>query len=124
MSSNGGNDELLLSKFLQVAEDYLRVRGDEFPYRRRIWVQATDSVSIRLAIVGVGATFFTWGVAYIFEYIASREPVYLIACIFFIGGSGLLGILAPLQYRYYHRVLSVIRHRIVRVIDAIGMMGS
>jgi len=68
-----------------------------------LWVSAAKSDALRLALLGIFATFFTWGLAYVFEYIADPSVVNLAAFITFFSGSIVAIVLVIVQHFYYRR---------------------
>jgi len=81
-----------------------------------LWVSAAKSDALRLALLGVFATFFTWGLAYVFEYIADPSVVNLAAFITFFSGSIVAIVLVIVQHFYYRRPKRGRRRSIRRLI--------
>lgn len=97
-----------------ASNDFKVVWSGEFPGDTRLWISAAESGSIRLALLGIAATFFTWGLAYVFEYIDERKVIDAVAIATFFAGALFALVLARIQYIFYRRLARFRRREIDR----------
>lgn len=94
---------------------YLETRQNEFD-AARFWSRSVEARGVLLALLGVIATFFTWGVAYIFEFIKDMSAVNLAALITFFAGSGAAILLYRLRNILRNKLPRVKRSEISRIV--------
>ena len=111
-------DESAKEKYVHAATGRAARARIEAPDEMRLWVSAAESGSVRLALAGIAATFFTWGLAYVFEYIDERKVIDAVAIATFFTGTLIALTLARLQYIYYRRIARVRRREISRIIKS------
>jgi len=102
--------------YIRNSEQYLQGLQEELPAQARFRVKVLESRDVRLALIGVFATFFTWGLAYVFEYINNPSWVNLAAFITFFAIGTTAVSLSFARSFFYRRLTRVKRSEISRIV--------
>jgi len=106
--------------YIRNSEQYLQGLQEELPAQARFRVKVLESRDVRLALIGVFATFFTWGLAYVFEYINNPSWVNLAAFITFFAIGTTAVSLSFARSFFYRRLPRVKRSEISRIVTMEG----